>query len=210
MAVISFNKQKGSAKTDAYEMKPGMNRVRLVGGVLPRYVWWIPHKGMGVPVECLEFNRDSESFDRVEKDHIRDYYPDVRSASWGYIATAIDLDEPGKIQPFFLKKKLWEQIMVAAEDLGDPTDPVSGWDVIFEKKKTGGSRLNVEYNLHTLKCKNREMTDEEKALLTDIPDLEKLYPRPSPEEQKKGLDNLRDEQTEKTDSAIDEEFEDLA
>ena len=36
-----------------------------------------------------------------------------------------------------LKKKLWEQIITAAEDLGDPTDPESGWDVQFKRVKTG-------------------------------------------------------------------------
>ena len=211
MAVLSFNKQKGSAKKDVYEMKPGRNEVRLVGGILPRYVYWIQAQGKTIPMECLEFNRDTETFDRAEQDYVKEFYPDVRNASWGYIATVIDLAD-GKVKPFFLKKKLWEQICLSAEDLGDPTDVETGWDIIFTKQKTGNSRLNVEYQLNPLKCEKRPLTDDEREAIADLPDLEKLYPRPTPAEQKKALEELRDggNSESEADSAIDSEFSDLA
>ena len=41
---ISFKNTKGKAqsnKVDAFEYKDGENTVRLVGVVLPRYVYWI-------------------------------------------------------------------------------------------------------------------------------------------------------------------------
>lgn len=211
MAVLSFNKQKGSAKKEVYEMKPDLNSVRLVGGILPRYVYWLSVDGKAIPMECLEFNRDTEIFDKAEKDYVREFFPDVRNASWGYIATVIDLSD-GKIKPFFLKKKLWDQICAAAADgLGDPTDPETGWDVIFTRVKTGSSRMNVEYRLNVLKCKARPLTEEERETLKELPDLEKLYPRPTPEEQKKSLEELRDgEKSETADEGIDSEFNDLA
>ena len=55
-----------------------------------------------------------------------------------------------------------EQILVAAEDLGDPTDPEAGWDVHFKRVKTGPLAYNVEYQLQALKCKPRALDVEEK------------------------------------------------
>mgnify|MGYP000391432020 CR=1 FL=1 len=64
---ISFANTKGKAqsnKVDTYAYKDGDNVVRLVGGVLPRYVYWV--KGTNnkdIPIECLAFNRENEKFD---------------------------------------------------------------------------------------------------------------------------------------------------
>jgi hypothetical protein len=81
--------------------------------------------------------------------------------------------------------------MIAAEDLGDPTDPVAGWDVMFRKQKTGPLPINVEYTLQSLKCKTRELTDGEKALLTDLKSMDDIVPRPTSEAQRELLEKLR-------------------
>ena len=70
----------------------------------------------------------------------------------------------GKVKVVNLKKKLWEQIITAAEDLGDPTDPDTGWDICFKRVKTGPLPYNVEYQLQALKCKPRPLHDEERSL----------------------------------------------
>jgi len=51
--------------------------------------------------------------------------------------------------------------LTAAEDLGDPTDPETGWDVMFKRVKTGPLPYNVEYQLQVLKCKPRALDDDE-------------------------------------------------
>lgn len=128
MAAKKFGDTKGKAQTnkvDAYVMKDGENTLRLVGGVLPRYVYWL--KGTNdkdIPVECLSFDRDKEKFTNIEKDWVQDYFPD-KKCSWAYSINCIDpLD--GKVRVFNLKKKLFEQIISASEDLGDPTDLDTG------------------------------------------------------------------------------------
>ena len=68
--------------------------------------------------------------------------------TWSY---AIQCIHDGKVKVLNLKKKLLEQILVAAEDLGDPADPETGWDVHFKRSKTGPQVFNVEYKLQHLK-----------------------------------------------------------
>ena len=67
---LTFKQTKGKAisnKVEAYEYKDGENIVRLFGGILPRYIYWI--KGTNnkdIPIECLAFNREKEKFDNLE------------------------------------------------------------------------------------------------------------------------------------------------
>ena len=117
---LTFKQTKGKAvtnKVETYEYKEGENTVRLIGGILPRYIYWI--KGTNnkdIPVECLAFSRDKEKFDNVEKDHVPEYYPDLK-CSWSYSINCID-PKDGRVKALNLKKKLFEQILTAAEDLG--------------------------------------------------------------------------------------------
>ena len=114
---LSFKQTKGKAatnKVETYEYKDGENTVRLVGGVLPRYIYWT--KGTNnkdIPIECLAFSREKEKFDNLEKDHVPDYYPDLK-CSWSYSINCID-PKDGKVKALNLKKKLFEQILTAAE-----------------------------------------------------------------------------------------------
>ena len=153
---LAFSQTKGKAikkSFDAYEYKDGENTVRIVGGILPRYVYWL--KGTNakdIPVECLAFDREAEKFNNKEYDHVPDYFSD-KKCSWSYSTNCIDLKD-GKVKILNLKKKLFEQICQAAEDLGDPTDTDSGWDVVFKRVKTGPLPFNVEYTLSVLRCKS--------------------------------------------------------
>ena len=116
---ITFKNVKGSAKKgidNLYKFKDGENIIRLVGEVLPRYVYWV--KGTGgkdIPFECLSFDRDAEKFTNIEKDYVRDYFPELK-CSWSYVVQAIDPAEK-KIVVVNLKKKLFQQILATAEDL---------------------------------------------------------------------------------------------
>jgi hypothetical protein len=195
---LTFKQTKGKAvtnKVETYEYKDGENTVRLIGGILPRYIYWI--KGTNnkdIPIECLAFSRDKEKFDNLEKDHVPDYYPDLK-CSWSYSINCID-PKDGKVKALNLKKKLFEQILTAAEDLGDPTDYDSGWDVVFKRTKTGPLAFNVEYTLQVLRCKPRKLSAEEKALADSAQNIDEKFPRPTPEEVKALLEKVNNQQEE--------------
>ena len=191
---LTFNNTKGKAiknTIDAYTMVDGDNKVRLFGGVLPRYVYWL--KGTNnkdIPVECLAFSRDKEKFDNLEKDWVPEYYPAVDSkgkrvvnCQWSYSVNCID-PKDGKAKVFNLKKKLFEQIISAAEDLGDPTDLETGWDICFKRAKTGPLPFNVEYTLQVLRCKPRPLTDEERVAVAGAKNIDEQYIRPTADEVK--------------------------
>jgi hypothetical protein len=98
--------------------------------------------------------------------------------------------------------------MVAAEDLGDPTDLETGWDVHFKRVKTGPMAYNVEYQLQALKCKPRALTEDEMALVADLKSMDEVLPRPTADAQKELLDRLREGADNSTpDETISEEFD---
>jgi hypothetical protein len=199
---IAFKNTKGKAasnKVDSYAFKDGDNKVRIFGGVLPRYMYWV--KGTNdkdIPIECLAFDREKEKFTNVEHDYVQSYFPD-KKCQWSYSVACIDPTD-GKAKVLNLKKKLFEQILTAAEDLGDPTDPDTGWDICFKRTKTGPLAFNVEYTLQVLKCKPRALNEEERAAIAGYKDIDLQYPRPTPEEVKalceKILNGAGEEQSE--------------
>ena len=107
---------------------------------------------------------------------------------------------------FNLKKKLFEAILTAAEDLGDPTDPESGWDVKFKRVKTGPLPYNVEYQLQVLKCKQRTLGEDEMTAISELKSMDDVMPRPTPDAQKKLLDEIREEAAD-VDEELGEEFD---
>ena len=203
---ISFNQQKGSAQKTSiksYQYTDGDNKMRLCGDILARYVYWIKGENdKNIPLECLSFDRNTESFNNKETDWVRNYYPDLK-CGWSYATQCID---NGEVKVVNLKKKLWEQIITAAEDLGDPTDPDTGWDVCFKKVKTGPLPYNVEYQLQALKCKPSALSEDDKALLEDLKSMDDVMPRPTPDAQKELLDRVREASTTEVDETLEAEF----
>lgn len=199
---LNFNQTNGKAiskKVDTYEYKDGENTVRLIGGVLPRYVYWL--KGTNnkdIPIECLAFDRQAEKFNNLETDHVPEFFPD-KKCSWAYSINCIDPSD-GKVKVLNLKKKLFEQILTAADDLGDPTDYDNGWSIVFKRAKTGPLPFNVEYTLQVLRCKKTPLTPEERAAADAAEDIDSKYPRPTAAEVKatlekivSGVDDTKDE-----------------
>ena len=182
---LKFGEAQGSAKKssiDQYTYKEGDNVFRLVGDILPRYVYWIKgENGKNIPMECLAFDRNTETFNNKETDHVRSFFPELK-CGWAYAIQAID-PQDCKVKVVNLKKKLMEQIMVAAEDLGDPTDPETGWDVCFQRVKTGPMAFNVEYRLQALKCKSRPLTESEQEAIAEIRSMDDVLARPTPDAQ---------------------------
>lgn len=203
---LSFNKQTGGAQKSSittFQYKDGDNKMRIVGDILARYVYWIQgENGKNIPMECLSFDRNSERFNNSEKDWVREYYPDLK-CGWSYATQCID---NGEVKVVNLKKKLWEQIITAAEDLGDPTDVNTGWDICFKRVKTGPLPYNVEYQLQALKCKPRALEDGELAIIADLKSMDDVMSRPTPDAQKELLDRVRNHGDETDDEALDAEF----
>jgi len=203
---ISFNKQKGSAQKgniSSFQYRDGDNEFRLVGDILARYVYWIKGENeKDLPLECLSFDRNEERFNNQEKDWVREYYPDLK-CGWSYATQCI---ANGEVKVVNLKKKLWEQIITAAEDLGDPTDPAEGWDVKFKRVKTGPLPYNVEYQLQVLKCKHRALSGSEMDLVANLKSMDDVMPRPTPDAQKELLDRVRGASAQDMDKELEAEF----
>jgi len=191
---------------DSFAFKDGENKMRIVGDILARYVYWIEgENGKNLPLECLSFDRNAERFNNSEKDWVREYYPDLK-CGWSYATQCIDPND-GKLKVVNLKKKLWEQIVQTAQDgLGDPTDIENGWDICFKRVKTGPLPYNVEYQLQVLKCKNRALSAEELSTIAELKSMDDVMPRPTPDAQKELLDRLRTGSKDNDDEMLEEEF----
>lgn len=204
---IKFGEVAGKAKkgANAYAFKDGENTIRIFGEVLPRYIYWLKGKnGKDLPVECLSFDRNKEKFTNQEKDWVREYFPDLK-CSWAYVVQGFDIAEKKPVV-INLKKKLFEQILNAAEDLGDPTSVEDGWDIVFKKQKTGSLAFNVEYTLSVLRCKKRALTDEELQIVESAQSIDELVPRLTADEQKKFIEeNILD--SAKSDEEVPEEMQ---
>lgn len=187
---LKFTESKGSAQKNSlkqYAYVEGDNKLRLVGDILPRYVYWVEGENKKqIPMECLAFNRETETFDNVETDWVKKYHPEKR-CGWAY---AIQCIHEGEIKILNLKKTLMEQIKLAADDLGDPTDNETGWDVHFRRVKTGPNVYNVDYQLQALKCKPRALTSTEQALVADLRSMDEILPRPTADQQKTFLEGV--------------------
>jgi hypothetical protein len=190
LAFAATKGKAGSNKVDAFEYKDGENVVRLFGGVLPRYVYWLKGtNGKDIPIECLAFDREKEKFNNLEHDHVPEYFPD-KKCSWAYSINCIDVKN-NKVVALNLKKKLFEQIISLAGDLeADPTDPDEGWDVVFKRQKTGPLPFNVEYTLSQIKSKKRKLNAEEREMIAQAKDIDSKFPRPTADEVKANLDKI--------------------
>ena len=186
--MIKFTDLAGKAsKSGPERFKPvnGENQIRIVGSVVPRYNYWLKTRdNTSVPMECLGFNRETEVFDNKIKDNIRLLVdPDIK-CSWAYQSFILDRKDSSKVKLFDHKKKLFEAILNAAKKkMGDPTDPVKGWDVVFSKKKTGPQVFNVEYTLETFELVESALTPEDLIAIEEAGTIEDISKRQTPEEQ---------------------------
>ncbi len=210
---LTFKNTKGKAQKsshESYTYKDGENTVRIIGGILPRYLYWI--KGTNdkqIPLECLAFDREEEKFNNKEEDVVQQYYPDIK-CSWSYSCNCIaTVDGTKKVVVLNLKKKLWEQICSAAGDLGlDPTDYDEGFDIVFKRAKTGPLAFNVEYTLSQLKLKKRALTPEERELAEGAMSIDEKMPRPTTQDIKSLIERIKkgaSEEEETTEAGIDKE-----
>jgi len=189
---LKFNDTAGAAKSkkvDYYKFVEGDNIFRLVGDVLPRYVYWNNSPtGSSIAIECLGFNRDIEEFDNKEKDWFQDYFPDLK-CKWSYVVQAYN--SQGVLKVISLRKKMFEAIKQnSAKHWGDPTDPDTGMQIVVTRTKTGPKAFNVEYTVDVLGCKQLALTTEQKEELAEKPSIDDLFPRQTPDAQKKNIERI--------------------
>lgn len=206
---IKFTDLAGKAsKAGPERFKPqeGKNTFRIVGSVVPSYKYWLRTRdNTPVPMECLGFNRETEIFENKTRDVVREYFPDMK-CSWAYQSFVIDRAD-GKVKLFDHKKKLFENILNAAKaKLGDPTDPETGWDIVFTKTKTGPQAFNVEYRLETFELENSPLSEEDKEAVEAAGTIEAVAIRQSPEDQESFIKNYILPKEEEVDTEVEKEL----
>jgi hypothetical protein len=194
--MVAWDKAKGKQSSGSNQRKEieritlgiGDTRIRLIGDVMPRYCYWVVTKeGKKMPIECLQFDKESETFDNRIKDPFKEIDADVYSEKpqFAYVCNVIDRAD-GKIKLFDLRSTIYSQIVDYArnEDYGSPADPVSGYDLTIKKEKTGPLPQNVKYTVIPAR-NSKALTTEELEL--ELFDLSKIYKRQTYDEQKEWL-----------------------
>lgn len=193
--MVSWDQAKGNTSTgnqrrevERLSMQIGDTKVRLIGEVLPRYVYWVTtNEGKKMPVECLRYSRVTETFD----DSVPDPLKEVDEAIFGdkpqfaYICNVIDRSD-GKIKLFDLRATIYRQVVDYATnpEYGNPADAETGYDITIKKEKTGPLPQNVKYTTIPARA-STVLTDDEKGL--ELFDLERIYKRQTYDEQKQWL-----------------------
>jgi hypothetical protein len=188
---IKFADLKGKASKSGpprMKLQDGLNTFRIVSSIVPGYKYWVKSKdGTSIPIDCLGFNKETEEFDNKTTDWVKHFFPG-KNCSWAYTSFVIDRAD-GKLKILDHKKKLLGQVISAAEKkFGDPSDPEAGWDIIATRKKTGPKVFDVEYTLEVFDIEPAPLSDEDKELLVEMPDIEEFLKSPTPEVQKEFIE----------------------
>lgn len=193
--MVSWDKAKGNTggggqrrEIERLTLPIGDTKIRLIGEVLPRYVYWVvTSEGKKMPVECLQFDRQTEGFNNNAKDPVKEIDEDVYSdkPQFAYVCNVIDRSD-NKIKIFDLRSTIYKQIVDYATnpDYGNPADDDAGYDITIKKEKTGPLPQNVKYSVIPARS-NSALSDAEKS--ADLFELDKIYKRQSYEEQKEWL-----------------------
>ena len=99
--MVAWDKAKGKQSSgnqqrreiERLTMSIGDTKVRLVGDVMPRYCYWVvTTEGKKMPVECLQFNRETESFDNSAQDPFKEIDESIFSdkPQFSYVCNVID------------------------------------------------------------------------------------------------------------------------
>lgn len=194
--MVDWDKAKGVQKGERREIDRltfpiGETKIRLVGGVLPRYVYWVTTtQGKKAPVECLRFIRETEEFDDKQPDPIKEVSEEIFNdkPQFAYICNVLPKNEGSgvKIQLCDLKATIYKQILDFAknDEWGNPASKDNGYTLTIKKEKTGPLPQNVKYTVIPSPAK-KPLTKEELEL--DLYEFEKMYKRPTYEEQKQWL-----------------------
>ncbi len=194
--MVAWEKAKGKQTTGNQNKRDiervtlglGDTKLRLVGDVMPRYCYWVVTKdGKKMPVECLQFDRDTESINASIKDPFKEIDADVyaEKPQFAYVCNVIDRKD-NKVKLLDLRSTIYAQIVDYATnpEYGSPADSESGYDLTLKKEKTGPLPQNVKYTVIPARS-SKALTEEERAL--ELYDLSKIFKRQTYDEQKQWL-----------------------
>jgi hypothetical protein len=194
--MVAWDKAKGKKSGNSGERREidritlgiGDTRVRLIGGVMPRYCYWVVTKeGRKMPVECLQFDRETETFNNNADDPFKELNEDIYAdkPQFAYVCNVIDRSD-GKVKLLDLRSTIYAQIVDYATnaDYGSPADEAEGYDITIKKEKTGPLPQNVKYTVIPARG-NSPLTEEEKSL--ELFSLENIFKRPDYKTQKEWL-----------------------
>jgi len=194
--MVAWDKAKGKQSSgnnerreiERYTLKLGDNRIRLIGDVMPRYCYWVITKeGKKSPVECLQFSRETETFNNSAEDPFKQIDPDLyaEKPQFSYVCNVIDRSD-GSIKLLDLRSTMYAQIVDYATnpDYGNPASADAGYDLTIKKEKTGPLPQNIKYTVIPGR-NNSPLTEDEQA--AELFDLSKIYKRPTFDEQKQWL-----------------------
>lgn len=162
-------------------------RLRFVGPVLPRYVYWVvTNEGKKVPVDCISFDRESEEFTGA-KDPFKEIPPEIynEKPQFSYVCNVIDRKDK-RLKLLDLKTTIYKQLVDYAQnpEYGPPDHAENGYDVTIKREKTGPQPQNVKYLLYPSRS-SIPLTAEERTL--ELFNLDVIFKRPTYEEQKEWL-----------------------
>jgi len=194
--MVAWDKAKGKQSSGSSQRKEierlslsiGDTKVRLIGDVMPRYCYWVvTTEGKKMPIECLSFSRETESFDNNAQDPFKEIDTAIYSdkPQFSYVCNVIDRTD-GKIKLFDLRATIYSQIVDYASnpEYGNPADPVKGYDLTVKKEKTGPLPQNVKYTVVPARS-NIALTEDEQKL--ELFELDRIYKRQTYDEQKEWL-----------------------
>lgn len=166
----------------------GDTKVRLVGDVMPRYCYWVVTKdGKKMPVECLQFERETESFNSTVRDPFKEIDADIyaEKPQFAYVCNVLDRKD-NKVKLLDLRSTIYAQIVDYATnpEYGSPADSETGYDLTLKKEKTGPLPQNVKYTVIPARS-SKALSDDERAL--ELYDLSKIFKRQTYDEQKQWL-----------------------
>jgi hypothetical protein len=172
----------GGGNRDIKRLKyEASTKVRLVGPVVPRYVYWMNNnEGRRQPIECLSFNRETQSFENGKGiDPVKEIDPEILGdqgkSSFAYVTNVINRAD-NEVYLMDIKATVYKLIIDLAQnpEYGDPSDPVNGYDLDIKKEKTGPQPMNVRYSV--VPGRNSTPITEAEADL-DLYDLDTIFKR---------------------------------
>ena len=194
--MVAWDKAKGKQsgnnnqkrEIERISMGMGDTKFRLIGDVMPRYCYWVVTKdGKKMPLECLQFDRETETFNANIKDPFKEIDPDVyaEKPSFAYVCNVIDRKD-NKVKLLDLRSTIYAQIVEYARnaEYGSPADPDNGYDLTIKKEKTGPLPQNVKYTVIPARA-SKALSEEERAL--ELYELDKIFKRQTYDEQKQWL-----------------------
>ena len=213
--MVAWDQTRGNTKADKKVIERltlnGDVKVRFIGEVLPRYVYWVITKeGKRMPVECISFDRTNETFNSNAPDPMKELPPEIYAdkPAFAYVCNVLDRSD-GRIKLFDIKSTIYKQIVDYARnaEYGNPADLEKGYDITIKKEKTGPLPQNVKYTCVPARTSKALSVDERNLELFEI---SKMYKRPTYDEQKKWLLDNTSYFSSLTDSSLmPEDVEDL-